>query len=74
MSLNLPLEHQLWGKEELSEYFRRPWKQVQEHIITIPDYTCTITMTRRSNVRMTCPLWRAIEVIEFTENFNRKGQ
>jgi hypothetical protein len=60
----IPFEFVVWSGKDIERYMRRPWKQIQEHIVKAEGFPAPIILPTKDG-RKSSPLWQAIEVIQY---------
>ncbi|MDP3308274.1 hypothetical protein [Methylotenera sp.] len=62
----LPISIALWDGETIGQYMKRTSRYVMERVVCLPTFPKAIRMPQAQ------PLWKACEVINWTEQFKGK--
>ncbi len=70
----VPIEHALWDTQDIAGYMRKSAQVVRERIACLPNFPQPIRVPSKRGDKMISghPLWKAKEVIDWTESHREK--
>jgi prophage regulatory protein len=67
----IPLSVDLWSTNEIAAYLKRGRREVAERIVALPGFPQAIRLPTTNRTK-SHPLWKAVEVIAWTERHQEK--
>ena len=68
----IPLRIDLWSASEIALYLKQTRRNVSEHTTKLPGFPQAIYLPTRSGKGRSHPLWKAQEVIGWTEKYQER--
>lgn len=72
MAPPLPIDIQLWNGKAIAAYLHRSPAVVMERVVTLSSFPRQIRLPAQREGSRGQPLWKALEVIEWTESHQEK--